>query len=178
MLFSPFSYNSSFITIHNVVAARLCFHRHLSFCSQGEGRGCDRHPTSRPPGRHPFQADPPGQTPQQIRPLGRHPLVRHPLARHPLPSACWDAHPPCPVHAGIHPPAQCMLAATASDDMHPTGMHSCSVDDFCAQAFLLYFYHVLTEAEWHLQNINTSLKISKNAITNAQNGCTTYSYVM
>ena len=49
----------------------------------------------------------------------------------PLPSA-WLGYtqPPCPVHAGIHPPAQCMLgynppAATAADGTHPTGMHSC-----------------------------------------------------
>ena len=121
MLFSPFSYNSSFITIHNVVAARLCFHRHLSFCSQGEGEGCGRHPMSRPPDRYPFQADPPGQTP--------------PWSDTPWPDTPWP-DTPCPVHAGMHtlpaqcmlgytPPAQCMLAATASDDMHPTGMHSC-----------------------------------------------------
>ena len=126
MLFSPFSYNSSFITIHNEVAARLYFHRHMSFCSQG-GRGGGVTDTS--------QADPQADTPSRQTPLGRHhsrytpwsdiPLVRHPLARHLLPSAYWDAHPPCPVHAGIHAPDQCMLAATASDDMHPTGMHSC-----------------------------------------------------
>ena len=102
MLFLPFSYNSSFITIHNVVAARLCFHRHLSFCSQGEGRGCDRHPTSRPPGRHPFQADP----------LGRHPSRYAPWADTPWSDTPWP-DTPCPVHAGMHTlPAQCMLGYT------------------------------------------------------------------
>ena len=51
------------ITVRNVVAARLCFHRHLWFCSQG--RGCGRHyarltlPNWQTPsrGRHPIRAD-------------------------------------------------------------------------------------------------------------------------
>ena len=30
------------------------------------------------------------------------------------------ADTPCPVHAGMHNPAD-----TAADSMHPTGMHSC-----------------------------------------------------
>ena len=34
--------------------------------------------------------------------------------------------PPCPVHAGIHPPAQCMLGYDQQAcGTHPTGMHSC-----------------------------------------------------
>ena len=44
-------------------------------------------------------------------PPGRRPLCRHPRqtppGRHPL-----GRHPSCPVHAGIHPPAQCMLGYT------------------------------------------------------------------
>ena len=63
------------------------------------------------------------------------------LGRHPPP----EQTPPCPVHAGIHTPTQCMLGytntpplpsafwdipplpptATAGDGTHPTGMHSC-----------------------------------------------------
>ena len=53
----------SLFTVRNIVTARLCFHRHLWFCSQA--KGCGRHT---PPGRNP-----PGQTP--------------------LPSACWDTPP-------------------------------------------------------------------------------------
>ena len=64
-------------TVRNVVAERLCFHRRLSFCSQG---GCipactgadtppgqtplwaDRHPQADTPGQKPPWADTPGQT--------------------------------------------------------------------------------------------------------------------
>ena len=49
------------------------------------------------PGRPPW-----ADTPSRYTPLGRHPPGQTPPARHPLPSACWDAHPPCPVHAGSH----------------------------------------------------------------------------
>ena len=50
---------------------------------------------------------------------GRHPL---PPGRHPLPPwANPPDRPPCPVHAGIHPPP----TATAAEGTHPTGMHSC-----------------------------------------------------
>ena len=50
------------------------------------------------------------------------------MGRHPLPSACWDTHTtlPFPVHAGIHPPVQCMLGYDQqAGGTHPTGMHSC-----------------------------------------------------
>ena len=54
-----------FFTVRNVVAARYCFHRRLSFCSLGV-REC----LADPPGRH---------TPQADTPLGRHPPGRTPL---------------------------------------------------------------------------------------------------
>ena len=60
---------------------------HLSFCSRG---GCLPHHPPWTRGRHL-----PGQTPL-------------------LPSACWDTHPPCPVHAGIHTPL-----ASGCWDTHP-----------------------------------------------------------
>ena len=63
------------------------------------------------------------------------------------PIACWGTHasPPGPevdtpwadttwadippVHAGIHPPTQCMLGyGQQACGTHPTGMHSCSVN--------------------------------------------------
>ena len=41
-------------------------------------------------------------------------------ATHTLPNACWDTHsPPCPVHAGIQPPAQGMLGYP-----HPCPVHA------------------------------------------------------
>ena len=46
----------NFITVRNVVAERLCFHRHLSFCSQGGGCVCV---ADIPLGRHPL-----GNTPR------------------------------------------------------------------------------------------------------------------
>ena len=66
-----------------------------------------------PPGRqHPWADTPPG----------RH---QSPWVDTLLPSACWDTHP-CPAHAGIHPPAQCMLGyGQQVGGTHPTGMHSC-----------------------------------------------------
>ena len=62
--------NVCVITVRNIVAERLCFHRRLSFCSQGE-RVCGRHT----PGRDSVGRHPPG----------RHPVGRYPLARHPWP---------------------------------------------------------------------------------------------
>ena len=57
----------------NIVAARLCFHRRLSFCAQGGAE------------------TPPGHT----SPLGRHPAMQtHPGRHTPLSSACWDTPPP------------------------------------------------------------------------------------
>ena len=52
---------TNIITVLNVVAARLCFHRRLLFCSQGGGVA---------------DTPSPGQTP--------------PRADTPLPSPCWD----------------------------------------------------------------------------------------
>ena len=67
--------NILFITVRNVVVVRLCFHRHLSFCSQ---EGVFHTPP--PLGRHQ-----PGQTPPRQTPLGRHPLWQTPpLADTPL----------------------------------------------------------------------------------------------
>ena len=63
-----------------------------------------------------------------IHPLGQTAPWADPPDRHPLPSACWDTHPPYPVHSGID-------MATAADVMHPTGMHSCS----CFFYFFLHF---------------------------------------
>ena len=81
-------------TVRNVVAARLCFHRRLSFCSQGV---CVRvcvwqirpwadtfHRQTPSIGRHPPLADTPlgrhptGQTPPWADPLGRHPREDRP----------------------------------------------------------------------------------------------------
>ena len=80
---------------------RLCFHRCLSVhggCLPLVLGGCLLHT--------------PGQTPS--------------WADHTLPSACWDTHPSCRVHAGIHPPAQCMLGCgQRAGGAHPAGMHSC-----------------------------------------------------
>ena len=78
------------ITVRNVVAARKCFHRCLSFCPQGGGGVCQTPPgRSIPPAqtppldRHtpPGQTHSPGQThppPRQtpLRQIGRHPLGR------------------------------------------------------------------------------------------------------
>ena len=131
------------VTVRNVVAARLCFHRCLSFCSQGRGMYPNMHP-----GYTPWADTSPEQTKP---PPGRHPLGRHPPAQCMLgytppadtllPSACWDTPPradstpwadtPCPVHAGIHTPPwkdtppHPSQTATAVDAPHPTGMRSC-----------------------------------------------------
>ena len=78
--------------------ARLCFHRCLSFCSQG--CVCGRHP--------PWQTPPnPGQTP---------PWTDIPRADTPN-----GQTPPCPLHAGIHtPPAHC----TTSSGSHCSGWYA------------------------------------------------------
>ena len=88
---------SLLVTVSNVVAARLCFHRHLWFCSWG-GRcikvctGADTPlADSSPPRADTPQADTsPGQTPPQQTPS-----------------------PPPPT-------------ATVADGTQPTGMHSCN----------------------------------------------------
>ena len=88
------------ITVHNVVVARLCFHRHLWFCSQG---GCVSQHGLGPdtlPGRHPW-----ADTPCPVY-AGIHT---------PLSSACWDSHPP----------AQCMLGYTPPCPVHD-GIHTCA----------------------------------------------------
>ena len=78
-----------FFTICNVFAARLRFHRCLSFCSQGwpwPDTPLGRHP----PGQNPPPADNPPRTDTPLRSVH--------AGIHPPPSACWDTHP-----------AQCML---------------------------------------------------------------------
>ena len=59
--------NVHIFTVCNVVAARLCFHRHLPLRSRGAWQ------------------TPPGQTP----PIGRQPLGRHPLPGFPLGLETW-----------------------------------------------------------------------------------------
>ena len=98
-----------------------------------------RHPPSRQPqadtpkqtplGRQPSWADtPPGQTSPS-----RHSSEQTPLDRHPM-----DRHPPCPVHAEIHPPAQCMLGyGKQASGTHPTGMHSCFPVHSCLSSAIL-----------------------------------------
>ena len=56
-----------FITAHNEVGSRLCFHRHVWFCSQGE---CLPHP---PSGDNPHSRHPPQQTaPRTTNHTGRY----------------------------------------------------------------------------------------------------------
>ena len=88
---------SRLITVRNIVAARLCFHRRLWFCSGGI------YPSMHL-GKHPSGQTPRADTPRQTPPLGRQtPLGSACWDTHPLPSACWDGiHTPCQVHAGIH----------------------------------------------------------------------------
>ena len=82
------------VTVRSVVVARLCFHRHLWFCSQGGGR--------HPPGRHhPWPVHAGIHT--HICPL--HAAIHTPFIVYagihtPLSSACWDT-PPSTLHAGI-----------------------------------------------------------------------------
>ena len=62
-----------------------------------------------------IKAHTPGQTTPRQTPAGRHPPGQTiPPGRHPPPPL--GRHPP-----GRHP----LLAATAADGTHPTGMHSC-----------------------------------------------------
>ena len=100
------------ITVRNVVAVRLYFQRHLSFCSLvGVYLSMHWADTHSPLCRHPMRRHPPGKTPPRKTPLGRHtPPGRQPpwadtqlWADTPLPSSCWDTHPlpsagytPCP----------------------------------------------------------------------------------
>ena len=82
-----FVFNFHVITVRNVVVARLCFHRHLSFCSQRAVGWCvSQHAlgqTTPPWADTPHSAD--------TTPLSRHP----PLGRY---------HPPPPTTAdGTHP---------------------------------------------------------------------------
>ena len=78
--------------------------------------------------------------------LGYTPLGRQPPGQTPsLPSACWDTHP-CPVHAEID-------MATATDGMHPTGMHSC----FC-KPFLSIGRHLLLKIPQRCKECHYSLK--------------------
>ena len=69
------------VIIRNIVAARSCFHKHLSFCSQGEGV-----PGQTPPGRNsPWQTTPPPHPPGRPPPTqqtatavdGTHPAGMH-----------------------------------------------------------------------------------------------------
>ena len=100
------------ITICNIVAEGICFHRHLSFCSQGEVSITACTGANTPPGQTPLVQTPPcrhptGQTPP---PLGRPPTRadtppgRYPPGRHP---------PPLPP------------TTTPKDGTHPAGMRSC-----------------------------------------------------
>ena len=85
------------ITVRKRSLRRLCFYTCLSFCPQGGVclSACwDTHPL--------------GQTSLRTdTPLGRHPPGRHPPGKTPPRQT-----PPCPVHAGMHTPAQCMLGYT------------------------------------------------------------------
>ena len=73
---------NTIFTVCNEVAARLYFHRHLSFCSQG-GMYPSMHWADTPPPR--AHTPLPGHTPS---------WVDTPPGRHPLHSACWDTRPP------------------------------------------------------------------------------------
>ena len=75
------------------------------------------------------------------------PQAGPPSGQTPPPNACWDTNSPCPVHAGVHTPTQCMLGYTPppsacwdthippqadttgysqqAGGTHPTEMHSC-----------------------------------------------------
>ena len=80
---------AGFITVCNVVATRLCFHRRVSFCSQGGGMYHSMHWAGTP-----LRADTPwaNTPPPGLTPPGRRPLAQ-----------CMLGYtPPCPVHTGIH----------------------------------------------------------------------------
>ena len=95
------------------------------------GEGVWQTPHEQTPRQTPLPGRPPwADTPSRYTPWADTPWADTPWSDTPCPDT------PCPVHTGMHtlpahcmlgytPPAQCMLAATASDDIHPTGMHSC-----------------------------------------------------
>ena len=57
-------------------------------------------------------------------------------------------HPPCPVHAEIDPPAQCMLGyGQQAGGMHPTGMHSCYVS--VTALIVPFFDSSYSRSFWH-----------------------------
>ena len=148
-------------TVRNVVAARLCFHRRLSFCSGGV------YPSMHwadPPDRHPF-------------PLGRHP----PGYTAPLFSACWDTHttpppipPPTPVATGrfafycilvFFKLANRMLATPLPGGLAPppTGNPG-SAPDFC-------FVKEWGQYIMLLYNLSVSANPPSKSLPNIQNTC-------
>ena len=74
---------------------------------------------------------------RQTPPPGRHPLPSACWYTHPLPSACWDNPPPRP-------------AATAADDTHPTGMHSCFLTHFACHLIFFTFGPICAWCEYVL----------------------------
>ena len=102
------------VTVRNVVAERLCFHKRVSrILSMGGVYALYALGQTPPLPSAWWDTHTPGQTPPR-----QNPLARHPLGRHPLPTACWDMHPhPCPLHAGIQTP----YPVHAS--IHPLGRH-------------------------------------------------------
>ena len=121
-------------TARNEVGARLCFHRHVWFCSQGGGLprcmlGYHPPPGADSPGRgHPPPPDSVhrgGGLPQCM--LGYHP----PGADTPR-----SRHPPCPPaaeHAGRY--------GQRAGGTHPTGMQSCFKSLHYCQIFTIVSYH-------------------------------------
>ena len=75
-LFTPISVITTVITVRNVVAERLCIHRHLSFCSQGAVSQHALGQTTPLPSRHPAYT-------------GTDSSMQHP-------SMHWGRHPPRP----------------------------------------------------------------------------------
>ena len=72
---------------------------------------------------------------------GRHPPAQCMLGYIPLPSACWDTPPPprgqADTRPGQTPPPP---KDTAADGTHPTGMHSCFMDETHTVIILQFFY--------------------------------------
>ena len=106
-------------TARNEVGARLCFHRHVWFCSQG-GSAPVHAGINPPQSRHP---PPEADTPQSRHPpRSRHPpeadtpLEQTSRADPPGVDTPWSRHPPAE-HAGRY--GQC------AGGMHPTGIQSC-----------------------------------------------------
>ena len=133
------------VTARNVVAAKLCFHRCLWFCSQGVG-GVPNSPL--PWADTPRQTHPPRLTPHfwADTPLPRQPPSL--WADPPLPSACWDTHPPAQCILGYTPPSQCMLgysppprATTAVDGTHPTGMQASCLKNHALMKHVINVYN-------------------------------------